>query len=123
MKIQKDRKPLCLLARYIAFLSELRAYSDESLKVNRSTKSRYFDDAIFYRNGVNISITNLKSASQQQLNKQEHNPSPLQLSKPHLVHDNFEITTRLEISQKFEILFNHSYDKQGYNTKKTSRGQ
>ena len=34
MKIQKDGKPLCLLARYIAFLSELRAYSDESMKVN-----------------------------------------------------------------------------------------
>lgn len=32
MKIQKDGKPLYLLARYIAFLSELRAYSDESIK-------------------------------------------------------------------------------------------
>jgi len=32
MKIKKDGKPLGLLARYMAFLSELRAYSDESIK-------------------------------------------------------------------------------------------
>jgi len=42
MKIKKDGKPLSLLGRYMAFLSELRAYSDESIKVNPKNLIKIF---------------------------------------------------------------------------------